>query len=127
MIWIFLGLLGLISAYREIQILIETDRWNIIKTWISIWGLNWWDRWYKGFDSFHLPNGLFALVMCIMIIIHPPDYMFGLGCFLPDWLEQPLFILIYWWFYFWVRNIGMHILFLRGKYREWKYLSPIVF
>ena len=123
MIFIFLGLLGLISAYREIQILIETDRWNIIKTWIPIWGLNWWDRWYKGFDSFHLPNGLFALVMCILIVY---DFK-GIDLnFLGDFKGIAL-ILIYWWFYFWIRNIGMHILFLRGKYREWKYLSPIVF
>src|SRR3989304_6536957 len=123
MIFIFLGLLGLISAYREIQILIETDRRNIIKTWISIWGLNWWNKWYKGFDSFHLSNGLFALIMCILIVY---DFK-GIDLnFLGDFNSIAL-ILIYWWFYFWIRNIGMHILFLRNKYKEWKYLSPIVF
>jgi len=35
-------------------------------------------------------------------------------------------VVIYWQTYMWFRNVSMHIIFMKPKHRQWKYIFPLV-
>ena len=113
MIWIILTfvLLGLVAAWEEIQQLIQRGSWEWLKDsfWIPMWETD-PNVWYKKlFDSHHFAYGLFVLIMFLFSYLHQVEYW---------WL-----IPAYWIIFFYVRNLGMHIVF-RKKNIEWIYLLP---
>ena len=105
---ILLVLLGMLSAYREVQILIDRGSWRK-EDYRNIFWYTDWKSWLKNFDSFHVINGLFVLVM-MYALNSPLDSIFGLtGSF--AWMNPFLNVIIYWLGFFKVRNIGLHIIF----------------
>ena len=117
-------LLALLASWEEINQLIREGSWEPIKKdfWIPIWQTAWDGKW-KLFDSHHLSYGLFVLVMFIFLQYHDNKAITLniLGNF-----KDVALILIHWWLFFYIRNLGMHIIF-RKRNRQWKYLSPIQF
>ena len=117
-------LLCLLASWEEINQLIREGSWEPIKKdfWIPIWQTAWDGKW-KLFDSHHLSYGLFVLVMFIFLQYHDNKTITLniLGNF-----KDVALILIHWWLFFYIRNLGMHIIF-RKRNRQWKYLSPIQF
>lgn len=118
MIYILIIILGLISGYRECQILVETGRWNIPGyLWIPFW-----DTTFKIFgitvkiDSFHFMVGLFTLLMSYIMIYHS----------VPIYWDKIIFIPIYWSIYFYSRNQMMHIIAPVWTYKRWWFIVPII-
>lgn len=106
MIFLSTILLGLLAAYREVQILIDRKSWNAEMFWIPFWYYD-WRKWYKNFDSFHFIEGARALVMFYMVVT-----------FAYQWYWLP----VLWVGYYYVRCTGMHILFRKSGYRQYGYL-----
>lgn len=103
---LFVLLAGL-SAYREVQILIERGSWNKEDYRDMFWHTD-WKTWKKDLDSFHVSGGAFALVM------------FGLMSLIQiSWWMIP----IAWYLFFKIRNIFMHIVFKRKPL--WSYLYKL--
>lgn len=119
-------LVGLIDAYAEVLRLIETKRWDYRVTFIKSWGLDWWDKWYKIFDSFHLLPGLVkwglpALGVSISWYICTDIALIWVY---PFWLTMLIHFLFFGYLFWYIRNIGMHIVWMKKDYRRWKYLIP---
>jgi len=62
MIVLFLILLSFFGAWEETQQLIQRGSWKREDYRIPIWQTD-WKSWKKNFDSHHVSNGLFVLVM----------------------------------------------------------------
>ena len=119
MIWIIL--LGLIAGWRECQILCERGSWYYANFRNWFWFTNQADKKASNWDSFHVSNGLFALVLCISLATCTNEFFYWVSQFITDALH----IIAYWWFFFYIRNLGLHIIFRRKAFRQWKYLLPI--
>jgi len=107
---ILIIVLGLLSAWEEIQQLIQRGDWKIFMFWIPIWIIDQISEW-KDFDSHHVAFGAFVVVMFIFDYFSNPIYWHSI-----------LYLFLFWY----IRNIGMHILFRYSGYREWKYLLPLI-
>jgi hypothetical protein len=110
--------------------LIQRGSWHIGMTWLPIWETS-WDGTWKLFDSHHFIFGLFVLAFAFVLRMKP-KYFFKLQLrfFSDRWnylLTEGLHIVIVWQTFFWIRNIGMHILFMNPDYIRWYYLLPITF
>lgn len=88
-------ILALLSAYREVQILIDRGSWRKEDYRNIFWKTDWQSKW-KNLDSFHVSNGLFILLML---------YAMSIDSII--WYLVP----VYWFGFFYVRNIGLHIIF----------------
>ena len=104
-------LLALLSSWEEIQQLIQRGSWDKEIFWIPIWETDWNSK-LKLFDSHHIAFGLFVMVMFIFNYLHRVN----------EWWLIP----VYWFVFFYFRNIGTHILFRKNNI-ELKYLIPIKF
>lgn len=100
----FMILLSGLAAWEEVQQLIQRQSWAKENYRIPYWQTN-WKTWKKNFDSHHVSYGLFVLVM-----------------FTSMWfIELELWqVPVYWFVFFYLRNIWMHIVF--KKEPEYKYL-----
>lgn len=115
-------LLALLSSYEEIMQLIERGSWHLGMTWLPIWNTQ-WDGFWKLFDSHHFVFGLFVLAFATVLRMQPKDFFYWESRLITDAIH----IGIYWWAFFYIRNLGMHIIFMNPEYIRWKYLSPILF
>lgn len=88
-------ILAILSAYREVEILIDRGSWRKEDYRNIFWKTD-WQSWLKNADSFHVSNGLFVLVM-----------FFAMETI--TWYLVP----VYWFGFFQVRNLGMHVIFKR--------------
>lgn len=120
-------LLGLLSSWEEINELYRDGSWRRDMFFSFLfWDTNPNTKW-KNFDSKHVSFG--AFILCTMTVLIQGDlhkYTLLLSQYLGGFAEYAL-ILILWWFFFYVRNIGMHILLRRKNFRQWKYALPIHF
>lgn len=119
-------LMALLSSWEELQQLVQRgskpkDNFYSFLFWETAWDSKW-----KLFDSHHVAFGAFVLcTMVVLVLGDMPKYLEFLFA-ISIGLRYLLQIVTLWWIFFWIRNIGMHIL-LRKKNIEWKYLSPIQF
>lgn len=90
---IYILLLSLLSAWEEIQQLVESDRWNLRDYRIPYWQTS-QIGFKKLWDSHHFSFGLFVLVLA-----------FSYTSIILTWLTVPIF----WFVFFYFRNIFMHI------------------
>lgn len=112
MIWISLFIIcALLSAWEEIQQLIQRGSWNKEIFWVPIWETA-WDGKLKLFDSHHFAFGLFIFVVFVLNYFHQIN----------EWWLVPA----YWFTFFYIRNLGMHIIFRKNNI-ELKYIIPIKF
>jgi hypothetical protein len=134
MILFYWIILAFISAYRETEILIERGSWSPEVTWILFWenlfGI-------KNTDSFHFMWGLWWFLITALIVMEGLwFYLYGklfiqLHLFIigREWywvaLSAILNIIIYWQLYMWMRNVAMHIVFMKKDHRRWEYISPV--
>jgi len=102
-------LLGMLSAWEEIQQLVQRGSWKKEDYYSFLFWDTAWDGKLKLFDSHHIAFGLFVLVMVLGFYFIRINELWHL----------PLI----WIFIFWIRNIGMHILF--KKKPIWKYLYTL--
>jgi hypothetical protein len=130
---ILIIVLALLSSWEELQQLVQRGSWRKDMFYpFLFWETKWNSKW-KLFDSHHIAFGLFILVMCIILRIDsysPCDSITWLtrGNFnLPPFLKISIDVILTWWFFFYIRNLGLHIIFRRSYYRQWKYISPIQF
>ncbi len=98
-------LLATLSAWEEVQQLIQRGSWKREDYRIPIWETKWDGKW-KLFDSHHVAFGLFILVMILTLYFAP----------IKEWWMMPIAFILFWW----VRNIFMHIVF--NKQPLWQYL-----
>lgn len=112
MTYIYLITLAALAAYREIQILIDRGSWKIEMTWLPIWYTEWNSMW-KLFDSFHLIEGLYTLILCAALTKLNNK-------------SKWYFVIVYWALYYYARNIFMHIIFMNPEYMRFKFLIPII-
>jgi len=103
-----LALLGILSAWEETAQLVQRGSWRREDYRYPEWKTNYNSIW-KNFDSHHLNFGLLVLVM-----------FFAMSVDTITWYLVP----VYWIGFFYVRNIGMHIVF--KKKPLWKYLVPLL-
>ena len=124
-------LLGLIAGYREVQILCEQLKEGSLGT---SWKYENFRKWFwqtdqnnkkvSNWDSFHVSNGLFALVLCIPLATCTKQYH--------DWAIFPnagligdiARIIIYWVIYMYFRNLMMHVILPLKP--DWRYLLPLI-
>ena len=121
-------ILALLSAWEEVQQLVQRGSWKREDYRYPEWKTPHHAFW-KNFDSHHLCFGLFVLVMMIAFVggftpclISTPLFQF-VGISLTRMITLPIDIIIYWYLYFKVRNIGMHIIFKRKPL--WEYLYKL--
>ncbi len=110
---LFIVLLGLLSAFEEIQQLVQRGDWHITMFWIPIWEIDQTSEW-KDFDSHHIAFGAFVVVMFVYAYLQTIFPMSG------------IWYIIYFIFFWYIRNIGMHYFFRRNGYKEPKYLLPLI-
>ena len=125
---IIIIVLGLIDSYREDLELVETNRWKPWEIWIKPWGETWDNnRFKKIFNSFHLLPGLVfwgLLALPVCNILRFSDILFNISL-----LPQALNVIAHYFalglIFWYVRNVGMHVFWRSGGYKEYKYLLPI--
>ena len=116
-------LLGLLSSWEEINQLVQRGSWQKDMFYSFLfWETKWNSKW-KLFDSHHLAFGLFAFVMCILLVTCTNEFFYWISQFVTDILH----ITAYWYFFFYIRNLGLHIIFRKNVFRQFKYLLPIQF
>lgn len=114
---ILLVLLGILSAFEEVQQLIQRGSWKREDYRYPEWFTDVNGKW-KNWDSHHFAFGLFVLIMFEILISYLPKWMF-----INHWLVEQLWVYIYWQGFFYFRNIFMHIVF--KKKPLWVYLWKI--
>lgn len=115
MIFIILILLTALSAFRDL-IIFGADR-----TWIPVWDLPF------NLDAMHSSGGLFTLLIALLIaVVSQPKYRTRIMMFhiRNVTLEVTFHICIYWFLFYWLRNIFYHILLRKSEFIEWRYLLP---
>jgi len=109
-------LAGLAGAYFECERLVDSGKWSLeflrIPLWNDIWIL-------PNSDSYHLMFGIFAT---LLMIIKERNIFFS---FTPLFWNVIAHVVVYWYLFFWIRNIGMHCLFTHDD-RWWYWFPPII-
>src|SRR5690554_5146027 len=122
---ILVPILALLSAYREIEILINRGSWKIEHFKIKFWQTDHSSIW-KNFDSFHVMGGLFTVFMFLgfYLAYAEPYFLVVINIFndIPGLIET---VIVYWLLFYYIRNLFMHIIFRKEAYRQWNYLLPI--
>ena len=107
---------GLSGAYFECERLVSSGKWweHYVKVpfWNKVWII-------PNSDSYHLMFGITASALMFITI----DALKLLNKFTWKWTAFN-FILV-WFGFFWVRNIGLHILFVNDN-RWWYWFPPII-
>lgn len=111
---IILIVLAILASYREVGDLIDRGSWNKEVTWLKFWEIEWQSIW-RVFDPHHFSFGVFILILSFVFA-----YLFFSGWYIILWTG------ILWLSFFYIRNIGMHIIFMADGYRRWVYLIPII-
>ena len=132
MILLILFILAIVSGYRDLARFVIKGTWSRKIVWIPVWGKS-GDR----LDSFHAAGGLMWTIILGFLIME------GIWITLYGtlWIQLILFILgdtiwyliltgilhlfLYWGYFYWIRNVFMHILFRSPGHREMEYLNPL--
>ncbi len=115
MIWIILILMSMLSAFRDLII------FGANRTWSPVWELPF------NLDTMHSSGGLFTLLIALLIVIvSQPKYRTRMVMFHIKnvTLNLTLHICIYWFAFYWLRNIFYHVLLRKPEFIEWEYLIP---
>ena len=123
MTYLLIILLGILSAWEEVQQLVQRGSWRREDCRYPEWKTDYNSIW-KNFDSHHFAFGLFVLVLMEMIVRYLPHYI----PFTNFWLREiayQIWVAIYWLGFFYVRNIGLHIIFKKKPtytylYKFWR-------
>ena len=118
-------LLGLLSAWEELQQLVQRGSWQKDMFYSFLFWETAWNSKWKLFDSHHIAFG--AFILCTMAVLIQGDlhkYTLLLNQWIGGFAEYAL-ILILWWLFFYIRDLGLHIIFRKNVFRQWKYLLPI--
>jgi hypothetical protein len=116
---ILIIVLGLLSSWEEINELYRDGSWKKDMFYpFLFWETN--PKW-KNFDSKHTSFGAFALVLFIILQYHDNK---AITLNILSNFKDVALVLIYWVFFFYIRNLGLHILLRRKGFRQWKYLLP---
>lgn len=124
-LFIYLFWLSLFSAWEETQQLIQRGNWIKEDYRIPIWQTDWNGNW-KLFDSHHVAFGAFILIISIKESLSSFNDLQLFSSDLISWLsffgsfQIILFVLFVYGFFFYLRNIWMHIVF--RKEPLWRYL-----
>jgi len=130
-------ILAAVSAFREIEILIERGSWNSDITWLKFWKTKLFN--IPNTDSFHFAWGLWWLLIVVAIVFNGIwVYLFGefpVHFYLIIFGKSFWFIILsviinsilYWQMYMYFRNVCMHIVFMKKDSMRLSYLSPIKF
>ncbi|MBK7381707.1 MAG: hypothetical protein IPJ03_22465 [Ignavibacteriales bacterium] len=121
MIYLILIVLALLSAYREVGVLIDRGSWDKEVTWLKFWDVDWKSTW-RVFDPHHFSYGLSILIFFLTIAYQPVNLSYPLI----SWLNSIAVAVTYWFIFFYVRNIGLHIIFMTNEYKRWVYLIPLI-
>ncbi len=129
---VYLTLNAYVAGYREVEALVRDDSW--LRKWFRI--KFWYGKW--NLDSYHFMGGLRKLLDIFVVLIQA-YWLVANGkllvqvFFFIDVLVSDVFwglaiaiahIPLYWWFWYYQRNIFMHIISKKKEYRQWKYLNP---
>ena len=119
MIYVWIGLLIAVLAWREWQILLEW-RWKDRedkKTWLPFWETNpnkfknkFLSGIWKNLDSFHVSNGLATLMFCVVIIGSNLTYQLRFDA-LSDAVNDAANIIAYWFIWMQIRNLFVKIIY----------------
>lgn len=122
--------MALLSSWEELQQLVQRGSWKKDMFYSFLFWETKWDGKWKLFDSHHVAFGAFVLCT-IMVLIQGDLHKFTLFLNLVQFLQfseilnKMILVALLWWFFFYIRNIGLHILLRRKHFRQWKYLLPI--
>jgi len=110
---IFIILSGLAGAYFECERLVSSGKWSPDYVKIPFWD----ELWILPMsDSYHL---MFGFTVAFLLLITKKWIMFTMKNKLINFVSHTVF---YWLVFWWIRNIGMHILFVNDF--RWTYLLP---
>ena len=118
------GLYGLITGYREVQILVSRGSWRWIR--FKKWLYKFTDQNSndKNEDSFHISNG-------IVVVIVSLAFSFIIYLILNlAWYWILINTVLFWVFIFYIRNVAMHVLIPQWRkdnpqLKLW-YLIPLI-
>jgi len=116
MIWIILILMNMLSAFRDLII------FGAHRAWIPVWDLPF------NLDAMHASGGLFTLLLAVLLWLTAQlKYRTKWVMFRTKWVwfNVVSHICIYWFMFYWLRNIFYHILLRKPEFMEWGYLFPI--
>jgi hypothetical protein len=117
MIYLWLSLILICTAWREWQILVDRGSWKLKGTWLPFWYFdqNSEEKLFgfilkKNLDSFHVSNGLRRWFTFEIFIDLLPVYTFT-----PEWVFIQLNIAVYWTVWMQLRNLLLHKIFKKGE------------
>jgi len=116
MIWFISILITALSAFRDLII------FGDYRTWFPLYDLPF------NLDPMHASGGLFTLLIALLIVISSqPSYRTRWVMFRIRYvtLQVTLHICIYWFSFYYLRNIFYHIILRKPEFIEWEYLLPI--
>jgi len=125
---IYTIILGLLAGYREVQILCDRGSWNYMSFRNWFWFTNQADKKVSNWDSFHVSNGVYALVLCIFLATCTTglswDYVgTKLNQILGTW-SILAYVPILWVVYMYFRNLMLHVIL---PYKpDLRYLIPLL-
>ena len=129
---LFLTLTDWIAGYREVVALVRDDSW--LRKWFRI--KFWYAKW--NLDSYHFMGGLRKLLDISAVLLQGfwliwfgtllVQIFFFIDLFASNiWIGMAIAVAhipLYWWFWYYQRNVFMHIIARKKEYRQWKYLNP---
>ena len=122
-------LMALLSSWEEIIELHRDGSWDIDMFYSFLFWQTPYKSIWKNFDSKHFSFGLFVLVLCILLseTAFSANFDFLLHNILSflGVIEAYIKIILLWWAFMYVRNLGLHIIFRKNAFKQWKYLLPI--
>ena len=105
-IYVWLILFIAVLSWREVQILIDRGSWKAEDYHKLFWYIHWESKW-KNWDSFHVSNGLFTLIL--VYILYTNNNLPELLCIINQFITDILHIIAYWLIWMQIRNLFMKL------------------
>jgi len=127
MMFLIFILLAVVSGYRDLARFVIKGVWKKESVIVPVWG-----KATGTDDSFHQAGGLmWAMIIALMLLqfeVLKIQMVFDFGV-ADQWLLYGLILFVhgavYWQWFYWIRNIFMHILFRTKEYQKPEYWNPL--
>ena len=98
-------LMILLQSWREVQILIDRGSWRAEEHLNVFWYTDWQSFW-KLWDSFHVSNGLFTLILSYLIV----RYVFNVRLQFLGKFNFLIFMVVFWFCWMQLRDLFMGVI-----------------
>jgi len=127
MMFLIFILLAVVSGYRDLARFVIKGTWTRGSVVVPVWG-----KATGTSDSFHQAGGLmWAMIIALMLlqfeVLRIPMLVVRVDPeqWLLYWFVLFVHGAVYWQYFYWIRNIFMHILFRSNGYQKPEYWNPL--